>query len=339
MKYSKTVCICIPCYNNEKTIYDTLDSIVNQSYKNIVIKVFDNASTDKSLDIVSHFIEKGYDIKIYRNIENTSGEQNFNRCIQHAEGEYTAIFHSDDVYKKNIIEEQVLFMNKFKSRCVAVSTHADIIDVLGFCKGERFIPKELTKKKYSILDRKVFTDIIFKYGNFITCPSVLFKTSTLKYDIVRFRGDSFKSSSDLDVWFRLTEFGEIGFLNAPLMNYRLSDASFSYNLTKIRIKDHDYFLVLNDFLKKYQGDSETLRKNYNILLMKDRVKTNFNKMKLGRNDFESFQLVFDRKRIFESREYISIYIYAVLCKIFIILPFRKKISTFFCNILKKINHE
>ena len=38
MNNQPLVCICIPNYNNEKTISETLDSLVNQTYKNIIIK-------------------------------------------------------------------------------------------------------------------------------------------------------------------------------------------------------------------------------------------------------------------------------------------------------------
>ena len=40
MNNQPLVCICIPNYNNEKTISETLDSLVNQTYKNIIIKIF-----------------------------------------------------------------------------------------------------------------------------------------------------------------------------------------------------------------------------------------------------------------------------------------------------------
>ena len=47
------VCICIPTYNSEKTIKNTVLSILDQSYKNIIVKIVDNASNDKTLNLIS----------------------------------------------------------------------------------------------------------------------------------------------------------------------------------------------------------------------------------------------------------------------------------------------
>lgn len=59
------VCICIPNYNNEKTIAETLDSLLNQTYKNIIIKVFDNASIDKSRQIIEMYASRYPNIHVF----------------------------------------------------------------------------------------------------------------------------------------------------------------------------------------------------------------------------------------------------------------------------------
>lgn len=281
MEYSKTVCICIPCFNNEATIYETLQSIINQTYENVKIKVFDNASTDNSLKIVKKFVDEGHDIEIYQNVITTTGEENFNRCIQNSDSDYTAIFHSDDVYEPSIISEQVDLM--IKGDCVAVATHSYLINSDGKKVGQRFIPKELLASDVAILSKADLTSYFFKYGNFITCPSVLFKTDVLKNRIKEFRGKFFKTSSDFDVWFRLSDIGSLGFIRKPLINYRLSDSSYSFNLSKVRVSDHDMLLVLKYYLDRYQNEIfyNDILEDYNFLLQKDRVKTNVNKILLS----------------------------------------------------------
>jgi hypothetical protein len=52
------VCICIPTYNSEKTIKNTVLSILDQSYKNIIVKIVDNASNDKTLNLISSIKDK-----------------------------------------------------------------------------------------------------------------------------------------------------------------------------------------------------------------------------------------------------------------------------------------
>ena len=172
------VCVCIPCYNNALTIAQTLQSIVSQSYSNLLIKVFDNASSDTTRDIVQRFIKQDSRIQLYTRESTVSGEDNFNTCIAEAEGEFAAIFHSDDVYENSIITAQVDFLSRHPD-AVAVSTHASLIDENGSATGTRMVPPELAHQQESELDRFTLISLSFKYGNFVTCPSVLFRTTTL----------------------------------------------------------------------------------------------------------------------------------------------------------------
>jgi len=319
---TKKVCICIPCYNNEKTIRNTLDSVVKQKYKNIVIKVFDNASSDSTRDIVSEYIAADYPIILFERENTVSGEENFNTCIKNSEGEFTAIFHADDVYHDSIISKQVDFLTRNVS-CHAASTHANIINENSFFIGERFVPSEFEGEKELVLSKDEFAKLTFKYGNFITCPSVLFKTETLKNKIISFRGESFKSSSDLDVWFRLTDHGSLGFINEPLINYRESNVSFSYNLAKVRVERHDLFLVLDNYIDNFLGNNEDLSylKEYmSFLLMKDTSNINLNRYILGISGFEKNFVLKNYKKMFASKFHFKFFIISIGIEVLIKLP-------------------
>ena len=99
------VSICIPTYNVEKTIAETLNSIIDQTYKNLEIVISENASTDNTLSLLDKFNDPR--IKIYRTSKTIIAEQNFSRCIELATGDYIAIFHADDLYNSNMVEKQV----------------------------------------------------------------------------------------------------------------------------------------------------------------------------------------------------------------------------------------
>ena len=100
------VCICIPTYNSEKTIKTTVLSLLNQSYKNIIIKIIDNDSNDKTLNLISSIKDKR--LKIIRSNRKISIHENHNKCIKYSEGKYTGIFHSDDIYHKDIIKYSLI---------------------------------------------------------------------------------------------------------------------------------------------------------------------------------------------------------------------------------------
>ena len=52
------VCICIPTYNGEKTIAAALASVLSQTYRNLVIHVVDNHSTDDTVAVVENFSDE-----------------------------------------------------------------------------------------------------------------------------------------------------------------------------------------------------------------------------------------------------------------------------------------
>lgn len=241
----KKVTICIPTYNSENTIRETIVSLLNQTYKNYTIKIVDNCSTDKTREIVNEI--NSDKIILIENDINVGGEGNFTRCMQLAEGDYTAIYHADDIYNERIIEEQV---NVLENPAVAaVATHSSLINEYGEIIGERFIPPELNNDVVNIMNREKFINLVCKYGNFITCPSVMARSSIYKEKIKIWNGKDYKTSADLDVWLRITEVGSLALITKKLINYRASTNSLSFNMKKVRCYRHDLFLVL-DVLRK-----------------------------------------------------------------------------------------
>lgn len=328
------VCICVPCYNNEETISETLQSLVEQTYRNFVIKVFDNASTDNSRKIVNQFQTQYANIELFTLQETISGEENFNRCIQHAIGKYSAIFHSDDVYHPDMIASQVAFLEA-RSHCGAVSTHARVINEESEFIGDRFVPRELRSGTAHELNESDLSELVFKYGNFITCPSVMFRTSLLKDHIKAFRGSDFKSSADLNVWFRVAERGCFGFIYEPLINYRQSAASFSFNLARVRTHDHDMFLVLDDYLNQISEGKEKnrLRKARNFLLMKDRANTNLNRLILSVDDYQPFDVFGSFRQAVSSSFHAKYFLIALVVNLLIKIPYHKHI---FARLIKRV---
>ncbi|WP_019556949.1 glycosyltransferase family 2 protein [Thiomicrorhabdus arctica] len=334
MSKQPLVCICIPCYNNESTISETLDSIVAQDYSSLKIKVFDNASSDGSRDIIRGFVNKYNNIELFTRKETVSGEENFNTCIENAEGDYSAIFHSDDLYTATMVSEQVAFLQSHPS-CGAVATHASVIDEKNNELSERFVPYEIRNMTSIELTRKQLIELSFKYGNFVTCPSVLFKSDLLKAHIQSFRGEQFKSSADLNVWFRVTEKQCFGFINKPLIKYRESNVSFSFNLSRVRVEDHDLFLVLNDYLSTIDQQlyyCRYLKSKKDFLLMKDRANTNLNRLILGQSTFQNISLIMNFKHILTSRFHMKFFVMAMGVMLLTKLP----LNVYLVTLIKKV---
>ena len=267
------VCICIPNFNNATTLPGTLDSLINQTYKNIIIQVFDNASTDNSLAILEKYIQKYENIKVFKNSKNIGGEANFSKCIQNMIGDYSAIYHSDDVYMPTIVEEEV---NALANENIsAVFTGGIIIDEKGKVTGRVPIPKVfMNDKGFSKLSFDELIKSNLKYDNFLICPSAMTKTKIYKEIIKVWDGSKYKTAADIDVWLRFAELNNIGIITEPLIQYRLAESSFSFRRLKSRVILKDYFLVMDAYLSRVDVKkilSKNDYENYHFLKFKDHV--------------------------------------------------------------------
>lgn len=328
MNKQAQVTICIPHYNNELTIAEMLNSLIQQTYQNILIKIFDNSSTDNSMDILKKYKEKYPNIHVFQNAINIGGEANFTKCLQNGEGEYTAVFHADDVYLPTMVEEQVRFLEEHLT-CSAVAVHAYTIDENSHILGERFLPTQMKQTDYYIFENEIeLLKTTLKYGNIITCPSVMVRTEIFKNKIKKWNGLDFKTSADLDVWLRLASFGAFGFLVKPLIQYRLSTKSYSYNMMRIRTDDNDMFLVLNSYIAndRYQKSlSKQDKNNYTFLLFKDNVNRTINQI-ISKRIAKLPLHIFDwgiLQTAFISKENVKIYIAAIIVKILRNIPLPK----------------
>ena len=240
------VCICVPTYNATATVRETLESILAQTYPNLVVHVSDNASTDETLQVIEAIADSR--VHIHRNEVNVGGEGNFTRCIQLAEGKYTAIFHADDLYESDMVSRQVAFLESNADIC-AVFTAATTIDESGVSHGEIGNPPSCAHGVEARYNFKNLLQTILLHHNFLICPSAMVRTEVYKNEIKEWGGSLFKSASDVDTWLRLANFYQIAVLNEPLMRYRISSAQFS-NRIRSRIEQADFFLVMDHYLTK-----------------------------------------------------------------------------------------
>ncbi len=242
------VCICIPTYNAEKTIAETLESILAQTYSNVEIHIFDNASTDCTVELVT---ELGKTIQIHKVQSTSTGEENFTRCLNLGRGEYTAIYHADDLYAPTIIEKEVKFLEENKN-AKGVLTFATQIDAEGKELKMYLAPESLglAAGEANVYGIETLLKAVLENDNFLFCPSAMIRTNVCINDIKYWKGNLFKSSADLDVWFRLANLGGIGLLNEPLLLYRISSKQWTATYRKKRKVRADTFLVLDAWLGK-----------------------------------------------------------------------------------------
>lgn len=104
------VTIIVPAYNHSRFITECINSIVNQTYKNLQIIVIDDASTDSTPDLIKH-LSSIYNFQYILNEKNLGHIKVINSALNiHAKGKYVCLLASDDYFSQDKIEQQVNIM-------------------------------------------------------------------------------------------------------------------------------------------------------------------------------------------------------------------------------------
>ena len=132
------VSILIPCYNAEKYIGETLESVFQQTWKNIEVVVVDDGSTDSSADVVRSFRESQIKLVQQANRGQTAA---LNACLAHARGDLVQYLDADDLIAPDKIELQIA---RLKRAPRAVAT-AEWGRFYGSVDETRFTPEAVWK--------------------------------------------------------------------------------------------------------------------------------------------------------------------------------------------------
>jgi len=102
--FDEKVSVIIPAYNCEKYLRECLDSILNQSYRNIEVIIVDDCSIDGTGAICEEYRHSDKRIVYYRNSINSGAAASRNRGLSVAAGEYIAFIDSDDTIDADFLE-------------------------------------------------------------------------------------------------------------------------------------------------------------------------------------------------------------------------------------------
>lgn len=102
----KLVSVIVPVYNNEKSVGKTIDSICNQTYKNLEILLVNDGSTDNTLEVLKEYQEKDLRIRVLSQNNSGPGEAR-NHGLREMQGDLVTFVDADDIIGKEIIEKLV----------------------------------------------------------------------------------------------------------------------------------------------------------------------------------------------------------------------------------------
>lgn len=259
------VSIIIPLYNSEKYISDSLESLLNQTYSNIEILIFNDGSTDRSKEIVESY--KDNRIKFINYKKNEGYLKRLNEGIDIADGEFIARMDSDDIAHAERIETQIKFFNSNPEYSFCC-TNIEVFDNNMNIQPSWMKPLNGKYLKYSLL-----------FSNNICHPSVMIRKSLFnKFDLKY--NSKYYSAEDYELWTRIAKITNLGFIENKLLNYRVHENNISITkrdvqqklvkkivineLAKLKLypNDVEYFIHRNLFISKNIPAADIVEKTF-----------------------------------------------------------------------------
>lgn len=131
--------IGLPVYNGERFLRFTLDSLLQQTYRDFELIISDNASTDSTMQICMSYAARDPRIRYTRNKENIGAAANFNRLFELAHGKYFKWAASDDILSPTFLENCIDVLDKDPSIVLCYS-RVDRINSSGEVDGTYDFP-------------------------------------------------------------------------------------------------------------------------------------------------------------------------------------------------------
>jgi glycosyltransferase involved in cell wall biosynthesis len=262
---NSSVSVIIPTYNASKYIRDALDSVIAQTYPVHEVIVVDDGSTDNTRDIVKSYVRPKTEdqrpktlhptpLTLHHNSttisyiyqENNGPAAARNTGIRAATGDYIAFLDADDTWLPEKIEIQLAKL-KENPEYALVHTNRIFVSDSGITKPD---------KKRVLQQGWIFDELLKK--NFICLSTILVKRSC--FDEIGYFDENPRVNrcEDYDMWLRIARKYQIGFIDAPLIKYRIVPKShIRSNIKASYAAEKAVFLKS---LEQYSGNKEMIKR-------------------------------------------------------------------------------
>ena len=229
------VSIITPCYNSEKYIADTYNSIKSQSYKNWEWIIVDDCSSDKSVEIIKSFNDNR--IKLIIQSKNQGAAHARNLALNKAQGRFITFLDSDDLWLPNFLETTINYLIENNEELVYSSY------------------KRVDENLKPLLTDFIAVDKVDRNRILYNCPIPMLTSVYDSKRIGKIPVPDVELREDHAMWIDLL--GRIKYaraINESLAIYRIRNNSVSRNKLRIAKKQYDvyrYYLKMNIFKSSY----------------------------------------------------------------------------------------
>lgn len=156
------ITVFVMTYNRAEFLRKTLKSILNQTYKDFVLEVLDNCSTDNTFDVVQSFADPR--VKYTRHNQNIGIVRNTQYAFDKCTTKYMVVFHDDDIMHEDFLEKQMVYMEqnshvdilmsnamKIDSKDNPIGIYQNNIEHITSYTGDEYIETYLNKRRSFIM--------------------------------------------------------------------------------------------------------------------------------------------------------------------------------------------
>jgi glycosyltransferase involved in cell wall biosynthesis len=136
----RPVTIGLPVYNAERYLSEAIDSILSQTYRDFTLLVADNASTDRTLEIVESYAARDDRIVVLHSETNRGAAWNFNRAFEESRSPFFKWAAADDMLAPTCVERCLDALRAAPADAVLAFPHTRIVDGEGRVAGEYVDP-------------------------------------------------------------------------------------------------------------------------------------------------------------------------------------------------------
>ena len=219
------ISVIMPVYNGEKYLREAIDSILNQTLSDFEFIIINDASTDKTEEIINSYNDSR--IKHLKNGTNLGVAGSLNRGLDDATGEYIARMDADDISLPMRFEKQVEFLDKN--------------DDIAVCGCETMIFGSVGEQNTYTVFGKENMKINMLFSSCLAHPAVMMRKDVIDKEHYRYDSD-FDKVEDYELWARIIRKYNMDNVKEVLFKYRVHEkqvtknynSEHNYRMTEIR---------------------------------------------------------------------------------------------------------
>jgi glycosyltransferase involved in cell wall biosynthesis len=266
MKKNNLISVIINCRNSQKYIKETIDSVINQTYKNFEIIIVNNNSTDNTKNIIFSYSDQR--IKYFELNKSISLGAARNIALKESSGEFIAFIDSDDIWDKSKIEQT---LKEFQNNIGLV--YSDVV----YFNSEKSFNLYKGRKAY---EGNCFSSLLTDYNLCISSCVI-----SRKYMNQFLFDENLNVCEDLDFFLKISYKSKLKYVPKTLVKYRIHGSNLS--ITNQHMFYEEFKIVLKNLQQKFNIENKLIIKmedinyiNYAKFFWKNRkIKESFTELK------------------------------------------------------------